>query len=70
MTKKENMASLNKLPDSLVEKAYVLDVINKKLQLQYDSFIKDSLKFYFREEKDDFLYYDYCGYRILMETED
>jgi len=70
MTKKEIICDLLDLPDGLIEKAYSLDVVNRKLQMQYNSLLEAEMIDCLDEQQEDFLYYHYKGYWIVMEKED
>ena len=75
MTRQEAIERLNGLPTKFIEskKIYSLDIIQRKVQLQYDSFLKGLYK----EERvaDDsanpeFIYFQIGPWRITMETEE
>ena len=67
MTKKEIIANLNRLPGSIMNKAYHIEIINRKAILQYNEFIKADLKQFLDTEDEDFIYFDCFGWRVIME---
>lgn len=68
------VAALNTLPDDIFTKAYNLELISKRVQIQHDSWLKDKYKEYRIATGDedydkDFLEYRINGWRIVMEAE-
>lgn len=67
MTKNEIIAGIKCLPESIIDKAYHIDVINRKAILQHDEFIEADLRQFFGTNDEDFLFFDCFGWRIVME---
>lgn len=59
--------SLERLPEKLIEDSYYLDVVQKKVQFQYDSLFEKMFKKYLINEGEDFNYYHYNGWVVVME---
>ena len=61
---------LDGLPTSLIERAYVLDVVGRKLQLQWNDLLAYSFKEYRVSEDEDFVYFEINSYRVIMDKEE
>lgn len=70
MNVKQIKDELNCLPAKLIEQAYVLDVVGRKLQLQWNDLLAYSFKGYRVSEDEDFIYFEINNYRIIMDKEE
>lgn len=68
MNRADIINQLEKLPEALVEKAYMLDVVGKYLKMQYSQTFEIVNHDQFDYEINGFRYYDYSGWRIEMES--
>lgn len=70
MNKQEMAGCLLELPSDIAEKAYSIELIDKKVTLQWDSFLADKYAEYAKVKANKaFIWFKVNGWKVSMETE-